>query len=324
MDKPRYFIITVDAEADNLWAKENTITIHNIDYIPRFQELCNKYDFYPTYLTSYELLGSDNYASIIKSYVDKGLSEIGAHLHPWNNPPYEPKYDGYHDFHAYPHDLPLELFRKKMETLTSKLENSFQTKMTSYRAGRWGFSAEHARVLLELGYIVDCSVTPFVSWEHFSGRPAGVGGMDFYGVPSKAYVLDKKNVNMSEQGGLVEVPMTIVPLFGGFLSSYMAHNASNPLVRIAKALGFGPQWFRPLPYVSSSRMISVGEKWLQLGNDYVEMMIHSSELMPGGSPYYKNKNDIESLYAKMEETFNYFSNKGLTGIALTDYARKSV
>lgn len=317
----KYFIITVDTEADNLWAKENKTKTQNINYIPRFQELCNQYGFYPTYLVSYELVISDGLVSALKSYVDKNLAEIGAHLHPWSNPPFKPEYDGYHKFHAYPHDLPATLFHLKMGELTQKLEDFFQKKVTSYRAGRWGFAAEHIEILLKLGYLVDCSVTPFVSWERFSGKPGAFGGVDYFNAPRKSYILDKTNILNPGQNGLVEVPVTIVPLYANFLSSYMAYHASNPIVRIAKAVSFGPQWFRPLPYVNASRMIDVAQKWLGLGNNYLEMMTHSSELMPGGSPYYKTKKDIEKLYTKLEKVFMYFKSKGFKGITLTNYAK---
>ena len=32
-------------------------------------------------------------------------------------------------------------------------------------------------------------------------------------------------------------------------------------------------------------------------------MTHSSELMPGGSPYFPTENSIETLYADLEATF---------------------
>lgn len=45
----KYFIITIDTEGDNLWTykKGNQVGVENIKYIPRFQELCNKFGFKP-------------------------------------------------------------------------------------------------------------------------------------------------------------------------------------------------------------------------------------------------------------------------------------
>lgn len=53
--------------------------------------------------------------------------------------------------------------------------------------------------------------------------------------------------------------------------------------------------------------------------DNVEFMIHSSELLAGGSPYCKTDEDIERYYRKMSEVFQYAKNKGYCGISLKDY-----
>ena len=52
------FLITIDCEADNLWNKPKIITTKNASFIPRFQKLCEKHNFKPTYLTNYEMAKS--------------------------------------------------------------------------------------------------------------------------------------------------------------------------------------------------------------------------------------------------------------------------
>ena len=43
----RHFIITIDTEGDNLWSYKQgeRVMTENSLYIPRFQELCEKYGF---------------------------------------------------------------------------------------------------------------------------------------------------------------------------------------------------------------------------------------------------------------------------------------
>lgn len=77
-----YFLITVDTEADNQWAREKTLKTENVNFIPRFQEMCNNYGFYPTYLTTYEVAESMNFCRNMKPFIDNELAEIGSHLHP--------------------------------------------------------------------------------------------------------------------------------------------------------------------------------------------------------------------------------------------------
>jgi hypothetical protein len=55
------------------------------------------------------------------------------------------------------------------------------------------------------------------------------------------------------------------------------------------------------------------------GGDYIEFMIHSSELMPGGSPNFSDEYSIECLYNDMEELFDYIVGKGYVGSTFKEY-----
>ncbi len=61
------------------------------------------------------------------------------------------------------------MMREKVDYMTRLLEDTFQTKMVSHRAGRWAFDERYARLLVEYGYQVDCSVTPRVNWKTAKG-----------------------------------------------------------------------------------------------------------------------------------------------------------
>jgi len=58
------------------------------------------------------------------------------------------------------------------------------------------------------------------------------------------------------------------------------------------------------------------------GNNYLEFMLHSSELMPGGSPYFSTSSQIEKLYRDMEDLFSYISSLGYVGQTLEEYAEQ--
>ena len=64
-------------------------------------------------------------------------------------------------------------------------------------------------------------------------------------------------------------------------------------------------------------------KWLVNSDpnkdNYVEFMIHSSELMPNGSPYFKKTEDIDKLFKTMEKLFSYALKKGYVGCTLEEY-----
>jgi len=50
-------------------------------------------------------------------------------------------------------------------------------------------------------------------------------------------------------------------------------------------------------------------------------MIHSSELMPGGSPTFQTQESIEKLYADLEVLFSEAS-QHFEGITLRDFAKE--
>ena len=140
----------------------------------------------------------------------RGTAEIGMHMHPWDTPPIEPL--GARDWYDQPYavEYPPALIDRKAETVTHLIEDTFGIAPTSHRAGRWGFNAPYARSLVRLGYRVDCSVTPGITWRHHPGHPGGPGGADFSDFPDGLYELDLDHIDRPGRSGLVEVPTTIV------------------------------------------------------------------------------------------------------------------
>ena len=53
------FLITIDAEGDNLWSRPRVITTHNAGYLGRFQQTCERYGLRPTYLATWHMARSE-------------------------------------------------------------------------------------------------------------------------------------------------------------------------------------------------------------------------------------------------------------------------
>ena len=71
-------------------------------------------------------------------------------------------------------------------------------------------------------------------------------------------------------------------------------------------------------------MIWLVNKSLGKSQNYLEFMIHSSELMPGANPTFKTKEDIEKLYQQMDYLFYYIRGKGYEGITCSNYITKGI
>lgn len=296
----KFFIITVDTEGDNLWRykKGEEIGVRNASFIPRFQHLCNKYNLKPVYLTNYEMANNDIFVQEAREWLKKGLCEIGIHLHAWNNPPY---YDLHGDYDGNPYliEYPDEVMNAKFQYLYNLIYENFGVKPVSHRAGRWVMDERYFNTLRIFNIKVDCSVTPGINWENTKGETrcgCNYSDCSYY----------SHDIN-----GVLEVPMSIFKI-------RCCKNGSWKR-QLYSLLFKQTIWLRPATtsLKGMKQIVNKVEKDEKL--NYIEFMVHSSELMPDGSPYFKTKNDVENLYIKMEQLFDYIRKKGYTGVTLEEY-----
>ncbi len=299
------FIVTVDTEGDNLWdwkpGKE--ITTENTLYIPRFQELCEKYGFMPVYLTNYEMAKDDRFVAYAGQKAKEGKCEIGMHLHAWNTPPeyvLEDRFGG----NPYITEYPAEIIEQKVVTMMNLLQDRFEQPIVSHRSGRWATNDIYFEALVKNGIRVDCSVTPELNLSKIPGYSCHCGN-DYSKAPKGIYEI---------YPGLLEVPMTT--------KRVRCCKAGNLPHRIKALLWGAEMWLRPI-LDSAAYMQTLTQRVIREdGGDCLEFMVHSSELMPGASPYFKTKEDIENMYVILENYFVYVSSLGYTGCTLQDIVIK--
>ena len=313
------FLITIDTEGDDLWSRPREITTRNAAVLPPFQQLCEKYGLKATYLSNWEMVNSAEFQEFGCDVLRRGAGEIGMHLHAWNSPPlsaltaddfaYQPYLIEYHDSQIH----------EKVKVLTDKLEDTFGVRMYSHRAGRWGFNEVYARVLLERGYRVDCSVTPHVSWQSHPGDPAGQGGTDYRAFPESAYFIDVQDIGRSGDSRLLEIPMTIIKREGSALVNGTRRVLERlPLGRrVSQRLFPRHWWLRPNGH-NQKRLLRILSIACEHGRDYIEFMLHSSELMPGGSSNFATAAAIGALYDDMEVLFSA-ARRDFVGLTLKEY-----
>ena len=125
--------------------------------------------------------------------------------------------------------------------------------------------------------------------------------------------MDLDNISQPGHSELLEVPMSIQYKHSALMNSF---KQSYDRIR-GKYRSPSVNWLRPSGG-NAAQMISVAEKTLAEGNDYVEFMLHSSEFMPGGSPTFKDEADIEQLYQDLEELFSWLAGR-TKGMTLAEY-----
>ncbi|NUP88231.1 MAG: deacetylase [Candidatus Sumerlaeia bacterium] len=312
------FLITIDTEGDNLWARPREITTRNAAFLPRFQALCDRFAFRPTYLTNFEMAQSPVFQAFARDALARGTAEVGMHLHSWNSPPIKPLTADDFTFHPYLFEFPGEVMREKVHVMTDLLEQTFQRPVVSHRAGRWGLDARYARILAQRGYRVDCSVTPHVSWKHDGGDPSQHGGQDFRGFPEEPYFLDLDDISRAGVSGLLEVPMTILPSESGLVRRiHRVVHGVRTLRRVAKRLAPAAHWLQPNGRNGAS-LRRIVERVVAEGRLHLQFTTHSSELMPGGGPYFRTERDIDRLYGEdleplFEQIAQHFTGATLAG-----------
>lgn len=313
-----FFLITVDTEGDDLWSGRREIGTRNARFLPRFQALCERYTLRPSWLVSYEMAVSEEFAEFARDVIARGTGEIGMHLHAWNTPPLHSLSPDDHAAQPYLTDFPDGVMEGKIGFMTGLLEETFGVKMLSHRAGRWGFDGRYARMLAARGYLVDCSVTPHVSWRRYAGAPGGPGGPDFRGFPDRAYFLDPDDISREGDLPLLEVPVTILREGGLLRRAAAAAAGRSPLLtRVLDRVSRPVSWLRP-DGGNGAGMIRILDAAIEDGRDFVELMLHSSELMPGGSPRFRSAEAIESLYRDLERLFDASSDR-FRGGTLREY-----
>lgn len=305
------FIITIDTEGDNLWnpvcvrSGMREITVKNSEYLERFQLLCEKYKFIPTYLVDYEMAKAGAFVEMAKEGIRRHNIEIGMHMHAWNCPPIVNLPYRRHCYNPYAGDYSRKVIKEKVHYLTGFLEDIFQCPIIAHRGGRWYLDEYYISLLKNEGYLVDCSITPGISWKNHDGY--SVKGCDYSRFPHSYYELDSVKMglkNGKHLTGILEVPMTI-------MNKYTFSRDTINMKCIKKTI-----WLRPERNNLSDLMWLVNKK---KGEEYIEFMLHSSELMPGGSPTFRTEKSIEKLYQDLESLFclvsKYFSGSSLSGFA---------
>lgn len=316
------FIITIDTEGDNLWGRPNRIETANSLFLGRFQELCERFGLKPTYLVNYEMATCPAFVELARDALRRGTGEVGMHLHAWNSPPIRPLTADDHRYHPYLIEYPAPVMAEKIAFMTDLLEDTFQIKMTSHRAGRWAIDSAYVRLLIEHGYQVDCSVTPHVSWRSSKGAPHRQGGADYRHCPQEPYFVDPEDPRRPGTSSLLEVPMSIARC-GGRLGLWLdRHIDERPqlLRRAVKWVFPVARWLRPNGR-NRADLLSILTQIENRAGTHAEFMLHSSELMPGGSPTFGNETAIERLYDHLERLFAATRGR-FEGVTLTEFRNR--
>jgi hypothetical protein len=312
-----YFSVTIDTEEDNWDNFRDRPTLENIKNIPLVQEIFDQLEVRPTYLITYPVAKDGNSVKILKKYLLSQKCEIGAHLHPWNTPPLELDF---RDEDTMLNNLAAHLQMEKLSSLHQQIMDSFGIKPLSFRAGRYGINHDLAKNILNLDYIVESSITPFLDWRYFHGP-------DFSKISRlNPYRFSSNNIFEEDLNGeLYEAPLTT-----GFLQSNF--QLANSLFLLFRKLPFKflklNGLLATLGLLNKIRLTPEGYQLEQLKHliytllqnkiKFFNLSFHSNTLLPGSTPFVASAKDLDIFLRDLREVITYLKNKNMDAITLSE------
>lgn len=280
--------ITIDTEMDaNIhweknWPAEYSSIYEGVQKL--FRPLWSKYGAHPIYFISPEILYDEKCVDILKKELAEGAT-AGAHLHPeYIQPGMEIKEGRQVGQSTFPcNDYSNEVERAKLLNLTELIEAKLGSKPIWYRAARFGADMDTYKMLDEMGYLHESSVTPGIDW---SDR----GGIDYRTYPHNPYRIENTN--------LTEHPVTICGKRFGIFGKLLPDN------------WLFYSWLRPthMTYIEMRHIIKSAVKE---GREELVMMFHSMEPMIGKTPYVRNKLMQDYYMWRLDKTLNYAKKMGI-------------
>jgi hypothetical protein len=298
-DMPARLLIIIDTEEEFDWDRPLRATPYTVGSARaqvRAQAIFARVGLKPTYLVDYPIAASPEGYGPLPDWVRAGTAQVGAHLHPWVNPPF-----GETDSRAfsYPGNLPEELEEAKLAALTDAIHAAFGLRPTVYKAGRYGVGEATPRVLERLGYRIDASVVPEKSF-------AADSGPDFTRCLGRPYWF-------GSNGGLLELPLTS----GYFGAVRGAARLVYP--RLASRIGLAlklPGIASRLGLLTRSVATPEGESVAEAkaltralhreGQRIFCVTYHSPSLEPGHTPYVRDESDLARFLAWLEAYCEFF------------------
>jgi peptidoglycan/xylan/chitin deacetylase (PgdA/CDA1 family) len=313
----RALVVTIDTEEEGRWTSSyppTGNTCRNIARLPRIHGIFRELGVVPTYLVDYPVATDREACDVLCGFVAEDRVEIGAHVHPWCNPPFDGGAAAQENAPAatYIHTLPPAMQKAKLERLCDAIERAFGTRPSSYRAGRWGFDRTSVPVLEELGIRVDTSINP-LWWD-----PAQ-SALGFVRAPLGPYRIDRDDVCRPGDSRLVEAPATglVVGPHGPALEKMIrAIGPLRGLRRVWRKAGL--RFLKPEDF-SFEEMRGAVDAMAARGLRFFNVTFHSSVALPGATPYVADEAELDRFCDRLERILEHIVvGHRVTPLALSD------
>lgn len=299
------FMLFVDTEEEFDWNAPFSRTGHGVsalDGMTRGQGYFAAAGVKPVYVTDFPVVDNDAAAAMMGQWVADGQAEIGAHLHPWVNPPHVEEVSAANSYVGF---LSEAVERAKLEALCGRIEQRFGRRPIAYRAGRYGVGPNSGRLLEQAGFRLDSSVRSRFDY-------SSQHGPDFHGLPQHPYWAGPGR-------SLVELPLSTAftgLLRGGGERLYRAAQGMGPLAgALSRARMLSRVPLTPEGVPAHDAIMAI-DALLEEGVRVLNFSFHSPTLEPGHTPYVRDEADRASFYAWWDAVLNHLASRGIMAASL--------
>jgi hypothetical protein len=317
-------LVTIDTEEEFDWDAPVNPASRSVDHtvhLPRLQDLFDEVGVRATYVVDYPIASTPKSIEVFREFLARGTCEIGAHLHPWVNPPEEEEICPRNSFMS---NLPLDLQQRKLKALTDTIEASFGRRPTTFKAGRYGIDFRLIPYMAELGYRVDTSVIAYMDFSDEDGPDFSTFGITPFRLESPLVP------DMNGHRPLVEIPCTVGFTRRPFGRWSRVHKfLSNPKLRPLRPIGI--MWhlgvLRKIVLTPEGTELDDQLRLLKvLGRDedaVLNVTLHSPSIEPGRTPYVRTDAELTSFLERLRGTLQYaISDLNARCLTMTEYANE--
>ncbi len=300
-DRPPTLHVVIDTEAEFDWQKpfaSDLTAVSALRHVESAQAIFDRYGLRPVYLIDYPVASQPAGVAAIRAMMDRGAAAVGAHLHPWTNPPLDaPAHAPIGRRMSFPGNLPAAVEAAKLDVLFATIEQNFGARPLFYKAGRYGLGPNTAALIAARGARIDFSLMPETDLRDREGP-------DFRMVNAIPYRVAGLN--------LMSVPMTradVGPLsrwwqLRGWLDTQTAAllHVRAFLVRAAllERLTLTPEG------VDERLQVVLLQTLLRRGHRLFVLHFHSPSLAAGHTPYVRTEADRAALLSRIETVCRWF------------------
>ena len=315
-DQQPMLVVVVDTEAEFDWTSQLSRRAAGVTSVKRqsqAQQIFARFGVRPTYILDYPVSSTPDAYEFIRDLHVSGACEIGAHLQPWDTPPFVEQAT---DRNSYPGNLPFAVEQEKMVQLTRTIRQNIGVQPRIYKAGRYGVGPGTARILAELGYEIDLSVVPGTDLSRELGP-------DFSDCDSHPYWF-------GTDPPLLEIPLTLG--YTGLLARIGKPADALTMNPSLKALHI-PGMLARLHLLDRITLTPEGVTFdelrrltralLRRKHRVFSFTYHSPSLAPGNTPYVRDKTDLRAFLGRIERYLDFFTDE-VGGRAVTPLEVKAL